>query len=117
MVAVVARVEAAGGIGTLEARGMYMSSVVAVGKGIPITLPVLTTTPSRLARLSPNRTPRLVSTPTYLHTTQRWLFLDLPVSLLSLLLHNLLCILLPVSPGSVQMAGLLLPHRLQPSPP
>ena len=32
MVAVVARVEAAGGIGTLEARGMYMSSVVAVGK-------------------------------------------------------------------------------------
>jgi len=82
MVAVVARVEAAGGIGTLEARGIYMSSVVAVGKGIPITLPILTTTPSRLARLSPNRTPRLVSTPTYLHTTQRWLFLALPVSLL-----------------------------------
>ena len=80
MVAVVARVEAAGGIGTLEALSICMSSVVAVGKGIPITLPVLTTTPSHLARLSPNRTPRLVSTPTYLHTTQRWLFLALPVS-------------------------------------
>ena len=50
MVAVVARVEAAGGIGTLEARGIYMCSVVVVGKGIPITLPVLTTTPSRSAR-------------------------------------------------------------------
>ena len=117
MVAVVARVEAAGGIGTLEALVMYMCSVVAVGKGIPITLSILTTTPSRLAHRSFNRAPRLVSTPTYLHTTQRWLFLALPVSLLPLLLHNLLCILLPVSPGSVQTAGLPLPHRLLPSPP
>ena len=58
MVAVVARVEAAGGIGTLEARGMYMSSVVAVGKGIPITLPVLTTTPSRLAPYWSSTVPR-----------------------------------------------------------